>query len=106
MIAAQHHAPLKKHVWTLILLNTTDGILTFFGISAGLITEGNPLLSSFSAGTILAIKVLLSICLSGFLFTSFIAIQSHLWRYFFISTNTLYSLIFLLHIFWISLLAI
>lgn len=106
MIAAKHNAPLKRHLWILVFLNTTDGILTFLGISAGLITEGNPLLSSFSPGIILAIKVLLSLCLSSFLFTSFIAIQSRLWRYFLISTNVLYSLIFLLHIFWISLLAI
>lgn len=106
MIAAKHSTPLKNHVWALAILNAADGLLTFFGITSGFITEANPLLSSFSPGVILAIKVLLSLCLSGFLFTPFVAIQSRLWRYFFISANTLYSLILLLHIFWLSLLAI
>ena len=105
MKAAKLSAPLKNHVWALAILNAADGLLTFIGITYGFITEANPLLSSFSPAVILAIKVLLSLCLSGFLFTPFVAIQSRLWRYFFISANTLYSMILLLHIFWLSILA-
>ncbi|PSL30605.1 hypothetical protein B0H99_11330 [Planomicrobium soli] len=104
MIIAENSMPLKKHIWALIILNVLDGMLTFFGLTFGLINEGNPLLQSFSPVTILVIKLLLSLCLFGLLFTPFVFVQSGKWRYFLISTITLYSIILLLHVIWISFL--
>lgn len=106
MITAEYRTPLKPHVWTLAILNLLDGALTFFGLTSGFITEGNPLLSSFSPFFILTIKLSLSLCLLGLLFTPFVFIQSRLWRCLLISANTLYSMIILLHAVWLTLLFI
>lgn len=106
MIAVEHSPSLKPYVWTLAILNLLDGMLTFVGLTSGLITEGNPLLSSFSPILILTIKLFLSLCLLGLLFTPFIFIQSSMWRYLLISANALYSIILFLHAVWLTLLFI
>lgn len=103
MIATESQPSIKNHVYVLIVLNMLDGILTYIGITSGFITEGNPLLSSLSPSTILAAKLLLSLCLFGLLFTSFASIQSRVWRYGLIAVNTLYSMILLLHLLWLYL---
>lgn len=64
----KHNEPLKKHVWNLVVLNFLDGLLTYIGLSLGAITEANPLLASFSPFALLMTKLLLSLCLFGFLF--------------------------------------
>ncbi|WP_088006895.1 DUF5658 family protein [Indiicoccus explosivorum] len=102
MLAADRLLQMKNLLWLLILFNALDGILTYAGITSGFITEGNPLLDSFSPLTILAIKLLLSLCLFGLLHTSFAAIQKRVWRYFLIAANSLYSMILLMHLLWIS----
>lgn len=99
-------APLKKYIWLLILLNGLDGILTFLGLTRGLFTEANPLLSSFAPFTILGIKLFLSLCLFGLLFTTFASIRKSYWRYTFIFANVLYSMILALHLYWLPLLFI
>ncbi|MDN7243435.1 DUF5658 family protein [Planococcus sp. N028] len=104
MIAVEQKTPLKNYIWVLIILNIFDGMLTYFGLALGVITEANPLLSSFSPISIFMIKMLLSLCLFGLLFTPFVFIQSDKWRFFLISTNALYFTILLLHFFWILLL--
>lgn len=96
-------APLKKHIWSLMILNFLDGVLTYVGLLSGAVTEANPLLASFSPLTLLAIKIFLSLCLFAFLYTPFVWIQSRGWRYAFIGVNTLYTLILLLHVFWLTL---
>lgn len=106
MIAAENNTPLKKHVWALIFLNIIDGLLTYFGLIFGIINEGNPLLKSLPPAAILAIKLILSLCLYCLLFTPFVFIQSDTWRYFLVSAITLYSIILLLHLVWISSIAL
>lgn len=106
MIPAEPHTPLKSHVWALGILNVLDGMLTFIGLTFGYITEGNPLLSSLSPFSILSIKLLLSLCLFGLLFTPFIAIRSRHWRYLLFSANVLYSMILFLHAGWLALVVI
>ncbi|WP_222434334.1 DUF5658 family protein [Planomicrobium sp. CPCC 101110] len=106
MIAAEGNTPLKKHVWTLILLNLLDGTLTYLGLHFGVIQEGNPLLRELSPLAILSVKLMLSVCLFCLLFTPFVFIQSGKWRCFLISANMLYSVILLLHVVWIGFLVI
>ncbi|MBD8015382.1 DUF5658 family protein [Microbacterium sp. APC 3898] len=100
----ERSTPLKKHIWSLVILNFLDGFLTYMGLSFGAITEANPLLASFSPLALLVTKFLLSLCLFGFLYTPFVRIQSRNWRYTLILVNTLYSLILLLHLFWLLIL--
>lgn len=99
-------APLKKYIWLLILLNGLDGILTCLGLIRGIITEANPLLSSFAPFTILAIKLFLSLCLFGLLSTTFAGIRTNFWRIIFISANAIYSMVLALHFLWLPLLFI
>ena len=106
MATLEHSTPLKIPVWTLGILNVFDGMLTFFGLSLGYITEGNPLLSSLSPFAILTIKLFLSLCLFSLLLTPFIAIRNRYWRYLLLSANVLYSMILILHASWLILVAI
>lgn len=99
-------APLKGSIWLLILLNGLDGILTYFGMTRGIVEEGNPLLSSFAPLTILGIKLFLSLLLFGLLFTTFAGIRTPVWRYTLLSVNVLYSMIFVLHLYWLPFLFI
>lgn len=101
MKTEEYKTPLKKYVWSLIILNFLDGILTYTGLSLGVITEANPLLASFSPLALLVTKLLLSLCLFGFLYTPFVRIQSRKWRYVLAFVNMLYSFILLLHFFWL-----
>lgn len=101
MRTVKRNEPLRKHVWNLVILNFLDGVLTYMGLSWGVITEANPILTSFSPLALLATKLLLSLCLFSFLYTPFVRIQSHSWRYSLIFVNTLYSFILLLHFFWL-----
>jgi hypothetical protein len=105
METAAQRTPLKNPVWTLGILNIFDGLLTFIGLTLGYITEGNPLLSSWSPLNILMIKLLLSLCLFSLLFTPFISIQSRSWRYLLLSANILYFMILFLHTVWLVLVA-
>ena len=102
MIAIEHSTPLKNHVLALIILNIIDGTLTYIGLTFGFITEGNPLLSSFSPISIFAAKLLLSLCLFCLLYTPIVFSRSSVLRYALISANALYSMILLLHIFWLT----
>lgn len=104
MGAEERSTPLKKHIWSLVILNFLDGFLTYVGLSFGAITEANPLLAAFSPLALLMTKILLSLCLFGFLYTPFVRIQSRNWRYTLIFVNTLYSFILLLHLFWLLIL--
>ena len=106
MGAEERSTPLKKHIWSLVILNFLDGFLTYLGLSFGAITEANPLLASFSPLALLMTKLLLSLCLFGFLYTPFVRIQSRNWCYTLIFVNTLYSFILLLHLFWLLILII
>jgi len=106
MTIPDRRAPLKNSIWLLIVLNGLDGILTYFGMTRGIVEEGNPLLSSFAPFTILGIKLFLSLCLFGLLFTTFAGLRTAVWRYTFIFANVLYSVIFVLHLYWLPLLFI
>ena len=99
-------APLKGSIWLLIVLNALDGILTYFGLTRGVVEEANPLLSSFAPLTILGIKLLLSLFLFGLLFTTFAGIRTAVWRYTLLSVNVLYSMILALHLYWLPFLFI
>ncbi len=101
MTATKVHAPLKKHIWGLIILNLVDGLLTYMGLSFGVITERNPLLASLSPVALLMMKTLLSLCLFSFLFTSLVNVQSCIWRYTLIFVNGLYVSILFLHFYWL-----
>ncbi|MGH2318795.1 DUF5658 family protein [Planococcus sp. SE5232] len=103
MRIGKQHKPLEKHVWSLVVLNFLDGLLTYVGLSLGAITEANPILASLSPFALLMTKLLLSLCLFSFLYTPFVRIQSHSWRYSLIFVNTLYSFILLLHLLWLIL---
>ncbi|WP_407946492.1 DUF5658 family protein [Planococcus antarcticus] len=100
----QQSTPLRKYVWSLVILNFFDGLLTYIGLSFGVINEANPLLVSLSPLALLGIKILLSFCLFSFLFTPFIEIQSRMWRYALFFVNLLYSGILLLHLLWLIIL--
>ena len=102
-MAGQPNTPLKKPIWTLIILNLADGFLTYWGLVAGAIEEANPLLSSLTPMTIFIIKLLLSACLACFLFTPLVRLQSSFWRYFLLAVNVLYFGILALHITWLTL---
>lgn len=106
MATVDRNTPLKIPVWTLGVLNVSDGLLTFFGLTLGYITEGNPLLSSLSPFAILTIKLLLSLCLFSLLFTPFVSNRTRHWRYLLLSANILYSMILLLHASWLILVAL
>ena len=99
-------APLRKSIWLLIVLNGLDGILTYFGLTRGIVEEGNPLLSPLQPLTILGIKLFLSLCLFGLLFTAFAEIRTTLWRWTLISANVIYTMIFALHLYWLPFLFI
>ncbi|MBT2582908.1 DUF5658 family protein [Planococcus sp. ISL-109] len=102
-MAIQPNTPLKKPIWTLVILNGADGFLTYWGLLAGAIEEANPLLRSLTPLTIFMIKVLLSACLASFLLTSLVRLQSRFWRYFLLAVNVLYFGILALHITWLTL---
>ncbi|MCH4826595.1 DUF5658 family protein [Planococcus halocryophilus] len=104
MSSEKSAAPLKKYVWSLVILNFLDGLLTYIGLSTGAINEGNPLLVSLSPLALLATKLFLSLCLFSFLFTPFIKIQSRIWRFTLVMVNVLYSLTILLHVYWLVIL--
>ncbi|MGE6369558.1 DUF5658 family protein [Planococcus kocurii] len=104
MRSDQQSNPLKKYVWCLVILNFFDGMLTYIGLSFGVINEANPLLVSLSPLALLGIKILLSCCLFSFLFTPFIEIQSRTWRYTLFFANLLYSGVLLLHLMWLIIL--
>lgn len=106
MVIPDQRVPLKKYIWLLILLNGLDGILTYLGLTRGIVTEANPLLSSFAPFTILAIKLFLSLCLFGLLFTTFAGILTNFWRVTFIGANAIYSIILALHLLWLPFLFI
>lgn len=103
MGGVRRNEPLKKHVWSLVVLNFLDGLLTYIGLSLGAITEANPILASLSPFALLMTKLLLSLCLFSFLYTPFVRIQSRSWRYSLIFVNTLYSSVLLLHLLWLIL---
>lgn len=94
--------PLKKPIGALAVLNLVDGILTYWGLLAGAIEEANPLLSGLSPLAVFAVKLLLSVCLAAFLFTSLVRLESRLWRYFLLAANIVYGGILLLHVIWIT----
>lgn len=102
-MAIQPGTPLKKPIWTLVILNLADGFLTYWGLLAGAIEEANPLLSALPPFTIFMIKVLLSVCLASFLFTPLVRLQSRIWRYFLLAANIVYLGILGLHITWLTL---
>ncbi|WP_052131626.1 DUF5658 family protein [Planococcus sp. CAU13] len=106
MAVRDQSQPLKKSIWLLIILNALDGILTYLGLTRGIVTEANPLLSSFAPFTILGIKLFLSLCLFGLLFTTFAGIRTNFWRYTLLSANALYSMILALHLYWLPFLFI
>ncbi|WP_422123055.1 DUF5658 family protein [Planococcus sp. X10-3] len=106
MTIPQQKTPLKKYIWLLIILNGLDGILTYLGLTRGIVTEGNPLLASFAPFTILGIKLFLSLCLFGLLFTTFAGIRKNVWRYTFIGANAIYIMILGLHLYWLPILFI
>ena len=97
-------APLKKYIWLLIILNGLDGIFTYLGLTQGIVEEGNPLLSPLAPLTILGIKLFLSLCLFGLLFTTFAGIRTSFWRYTFIVANGIYVMILGLHLYWLPFL--
>ncbi|WP_203333121.1 DUF5658 family protein [Planococcus beigongshangi] len=106
MAIPDQRAPLKKSIWLLIVLNALDGILTYVGLSNNIVTEANPLLSSFEPFTILGIKLFLSTCLFGLLFTAFSQVRSNFWRITFFGANAIYTMIMALHLYWIPFLFI
>lgn len=106
MNLSDNKTPLKGSIWLLIILNGLDGILTYLGLSNGIVEEANPLLSSFAPFTILGIKLFLSLCLFGFLFTTFAGVRTNFWRYTFIAANSVYVMILGLHMFWLPILFI
>ncbi|MGM0898795.1 MAG: DUF5658 family protein [Bacillota bacterium] len=101
-MADQPSTPLKKPIWTLIILNLADGFLTYWGLLAGAIEEANPLLSALPPITIFVIKLFLSACLAAFLFTPLVRLQSRIWHYFLLAANFVYAGILGLHIIWLS----
>ncbi|MDN5709640.1 MAG: DUF5658 family protein [Planococcus sp. (in: firmicutes)] len=103
-MSEQLTTPLKKPIWTLIVLNLADGFLTYWGLLSGAIEEANPLLSGLPPFAIFTLKVLLSACLAAFLFTPLVQLESWIWRYFLLATNFIYISILSLHIMWIVLL--
>lgn len=103
-MSEQLRTPLKKPIWTLLVLNLADGFLTYWGLLAGAIEEANPLLSGLPPLAILTVKLLLSACLAAFLFTPLVRLNSRLWRYFLLAANFIYVGILSLHIAWIALL--
>lgn len=103
-MANQPSTPLKRPIWTLVILNVADGCLTYWGLLAGAIEEANPLLSPLPPVAIFMIKLLLSACLAAFLLTPLIRLKSRRWRYSLLAVNVLYLGILALHITWLTLL--
>lgn len=102
----ERSTPLKKYIWLLIILNALDGILTYLGLTRGIVTEANPLLSPLAPFTILGIKLFLSLCLFALLFTTFAGVRSRFWRGTLLGANAIYSMILALHMVWLPYLFI
>lgn len=87
----------------LVSLNVIDAVATYYGISASLISEGNPLMTQFNALSILLIKISLSTfliiivqCYPKLSDSSFI-------RNLLILANVCYIGVFCLHVYWIMM---
>ncbi len=101
MKAVEGQRSLKKPIWSLIILNLLDGVLTYLGLSLGVITEQNPLLATLTPLAILTTKAALSLCLFSFLFTSFVRVESRFWQWSLLFANGLYAYVLLLHSYWL-----
>lgn len=85
----------------LVLLNIIDGVATYYGISASLISEANPLMAQFDALSILVIKIFLSTLLFFIVLGNPKLSDSKNIRDLLILANVCYLGVFSLHVYWI-----
>lgn len=89
--------------YLLVSLNVIDAIATYYGVSASLISEANPLMAPFDALSILLIKIFLSILLFIIVLRISKLSDSKTIRYLLIVANVCYLGVFCLHVYWISI---
>ena len=94
---------IKFLLMVVLVLNSLDGILTYYGLVNHWIEEANPLLSSFSPLTILIIKMMLSLAVFFLWKSNFPTRFMMGWRLILLFVILLYSWIMLLHVVWIVL---
>lgn len=89
--------------YLLVSLNVIDAIATYYGISASLISEANPLMAPFDALSILLIKIFLSILLFIIVLRIPKLSDSKTIRSLLIVANVCYLGVFCLHVYWITM---
>jgi hypothetical protein len=90
-------------IYLLVSLNVIDAIATYYGISASLISEANPLMAQFDALSILLIKIFLSILLIILVLRIPKLISNKTIRNLLIVANVCYLAVFCLHVYWITM---
>ncbi|MET0787588.1 MAG: DUF5658 family protein [Paenisporosarcina sp.] len=90
-------------IWFLISLNVIDGVATYYGIKASLITEVNPLMAQFDPLIILLIKILLSTLLISLFLSNSSLLVNRFIKKLLIFANICYIFVFGLHVYWIIL---
>ncbi|MBU0903914.1 MAG: hypothetical protein KKF57_01915 [Firmicutes bacterium] len=88
--------------YLLVSLNVIDAVATYYGVSASLISEANPLMASFDALSILLIKISLSFLLFILVLRIPKLIDSKIIRNLLIVANVCYLGVFCLHVYWIT----
>ena len=89
--------------YLLVSLNVIDAIATYYGISASLITEANPIIAQFDALSILLIKIFLSILLFIIVLRIPKLNDNKTIRNLLIVANVCYLGVFCMHVYWITI---
>ena len=89
--------------YLLVSLNVIDAVATYYGVSASLISEANPLMAPFDALSILLIKIFLSILLFIVVLRIPKLSDSKIVRNLLIVANGCYLGVFCLHVYWITM---
>lgn len=93
--------PIRRLFLLLIIFNTLDGLLTFYGMKCYNLKEANPLLSSFEPPIILMIKIIFSLLIFFFYFQSRRFIAHKLFIFLLSFADLIYFFILILHIVWL-----
>ncbi|OCA83214.1 hypothetical protein A8F94_19080 [Bacillus sp. FJAT-27225] len=92
---------MKKWGYLLAALNFFDGICTYIGLKFYLIEESNPVLAWMPPERIVGLKALLSLALLYLVFR--VELKKPVFKYSLLTGNGIYSLLTVLHLYWIGL---
>jgi Domain of unknown function (DUF5658) len=92
---------MKRWGYLFAALNFFDGLCTYAGLKLNLIEEGNPVLAWMPPEGILGLKALLSLALLYILYK--VELKKPVFKYSLITGNSIYSLLAVLHLYWIGI---